>query len=144
MGLDFWPIPPSLTVLLQETMRAATSGTVPPLLILVGQEPHHSMDWFKGTELQETPHISRENRWFPVGIPFSQSIETQRFLHWAEKCMSGCVWLKLWHTQKWQFSWENKDFYIFLPVDGLLDTADTIRYPVFRHGAMLRMQWGSL
>jgi len=26
-------------------------------------------------------HISRENRWFPVDIPFSQSIETQRFLH---------------------------------------------------------------
>jgi hypothetical protein len=80
VGLDFLPIPLSVTVLLQETMRAATSGTVPPLLILVGQEPHHSMDWFKG-KIAGNTHISRENRWFPVDIPFSQSIETQRFLH---------------------------------------------------------------
>ena len=34
-----------------------------------------SMDWSLREKLQETPHSSWENRWFPRGFPLSQSIE---------------------------------------------------------------------
>ena len=33
-----------------------------------------SMDWFKG-KFTGKPHISRENRWFPVDFPLNQSID---------------------------------------------------------------------